>query len=122
MTIYTARAQRDKYLTIPISLDYGAEEYLWQSHFLSSQEVIDYWLSGFDLSAFEKTVTTNTHFKKMISDKDQDDFYDYLRENNLHIVLIDGLSDLSYLICGEKKIFHNGVLDKGSYNLYNLYN
>ena len=97
-------------IKIPVSLDYGAKEYIWNSDFTSINEIIKWWLSIDDLADFEQ------HFDKMencvlvCNDDLRNQFYNLVAQGNPVINLIDGNKMLSNLILVEKRtIFQNGT-------------
>ena len=98
-------------LYIPISLDYGAEEYIWESNFTSIDEIIKWWLSITDLYDFENKIKNSKYFIPVCNEFLQNQFYDLVFNNSISINLIDGNKDLSNLILNRKKtIFQNGKI------------
>ena len=101
---------QQNYFIIPVSLDYGAEEYLWHTNFKSKEDILDWWLNDTNLVDFEKLVQEDSKFHKVKELNDGDLFYTQISKYGVSITLIDAMDNLSYLMLGNRKVFKNGSI------------
>ena len=97
-------------IKIPVSLDYGAKEYIWDSGFSSVNEIIEWWLSVDNLEELEKEIDKMESCMLVCNDSLRNQFYNLAAQGNPVINLIDGNKKLSNLILVERRIiFQNGT-------------
>nr|WP_309595546.1 hypothetical protein [Moraxella osloensis] len=99
----------EKGIKIAISIDYGAEEYIWNSRFVSVEEVIDWFKSIDQIDIEAKNIFNKNGSDQLIlvdNDYIQNIFYSLDSDQYPHIMLENDYT--SYLYYKNKKYFHKG--------------